>query len=83
MKNKPKFIFLQMGLEEENSVEDFNSLYLDCVTWETEQIYSDDLQFISIDFILERIKELERDVYMDSEYKKQRIKHLETQLNNL
>lgn len=59
MKNKPKFVFLQMGLEEENSVEDFNSLYLDCVTWESERIYSDDLQFISIDFILARIKELE------------------------
>lgn len=61
MKNIPKFIFLQMGLEEENSVEDFNSLHSDCVTWETEQIYSDDLKFISVDSILARIKELEDD----------------------
>ena len=81
MKNKPKFIYLQIGLEEEGSVEDFNSLYLDCVTWETEQIYSNDLQFISCDFILARIKELEKDKYIGSQDKKQRIKELKNLLN--
>jgi hypothetical protein len=59
MKNIPNKIYLQVGLEEEFSVEDFNSLERDFVTWESNQIYSDDLQFISVDFILARIKELE------------------------
>jgi hypothetical protein len=59
MKNIPKHIYLQVGLEKEGSVEDFNSLATDFVTWESEQIFPDDLQFISVDFILARIKELE------------------------
>jgi len=60
MKNIPNRIYLQVGLEEEDSVEDFNNLQRDFVTWESNQIYNDDLQFISVDFILARIKELER-----------------------
>lgn len=51
-----------MGLEEEDSVEDFNNLERDFVTWESNQIYSDDLQFISVDFIFSRIKELETEI---------------------
>ena len=62
MKNSPKKIFLQMGLEETDSVEDFNMLERDFVTWESSQIYSDDLQFISVDFIFARIKELEAEL---------------------
>ena len=80
MKNKPKFIFLQMGLEKEGSVEDFNNLERDFVTWESNQIYADDLKYISVDFIFSRIKELETDKYIDSEHKKQRIKELKNLL---
>lgn len=68
MKNKPKFIFLQMGLEKEGSVEDFNSLARDFVTWEDEQIYSDDLKFLSIDFVFARIKELEIELNKSIEF---------------
>lgn len=55
-----------MGLEKEDSVKDFNTLERDFVTWESNQIYNDDLQFISVDFILARIKELEdnREIYI-------------------
>lgn len=80
MKNKPKFIYLQMGLEEEDSVGDFNTLARDFITWEDHQIYSDDLQFISVDFIFSRIKELEKDTYIDEDHKRQRIKELKNLL---
>lgn len=59
MRNIPNRVYLQIGLEKEGSVEDFNSLATDFVTWESEQIFPDDLQFISVDFILARIKEIE------------------------
>lgn len=49
-----------MGLEKEDSVEDFNTLERDFVTWESNQIYNDDLQFISVDFILARIESLKQ-----------------------
>lgn len=61
MKNIPTKIFLQMGLEETDSVEDFNMLERDFVTWESNQIYSDDLQFISVGFIFARIMELKKE----------------------
>jgi hypothetical protein len=59
MKNQPNKIFLQIGLEKEGSVEDFNSLVTDFVTWESERIFSDDLHYISVSSVLARIKELE------------------------
>ena len=60
MKNKPKFIYLQTGLEDNAEIcEDFNDLQTDCITWCADEIYKDDLKYISVDFILARIKELE------------------------
>lgn len=76
MRNLPNKIYLQVGLEKEGSVEDFAKLSTDFVTWESKKIFSDDLEFISVNSILSRIKELEKDVYIDSEHKRQRIKEL-------
>lgn len=81
MRNKPKFIHLQTGLEDNAEIcEDFNDLQTDCITWCVDEIYEDDLKYISIDFILARIKELKRDVYIDGEHKRQRIKELRSLL---
>lgn len=75
MRNQPKFIYLQTGLEDNAEMcDDFNEL--DGISWCADKIYKDDLQFISVDFILARIKELETDKYIDSEHKKQRVKEL-------
>ena len=79
MKNIPNRIYLQTGLED-NGETCSNFEELDMVSWCTDKIYSDDLQYISVDFILSRIKELETDKYIDSEHKKQRIKELKNLL---
>lgn len=56
MKNKPKFIYLQTGLADNAEMcEDFNDLQTDCITWCADNIYSDDLRYISIDFIFAEI----------------------------
>lgn len=61
MKNIPKKIFLQTGLEEYGETcEDFETL--SNLSWCSDKIYSDDLTFISVDFILARIKELESEM---------------------
>lgn len=79
MKNQPNRIYLQTGLEDNAEMcADFNEL--DGISWCADKIYNDDLQFISIDFIFSRIKELETDKYIDSEHKKQRIKELKNLL---
>jgi hypothetical protein len=84
MKNQPNKIFLQVGLEKEGSVEDFNSLATDFVTWESERIYSDDLEYVSISSILSRIKELEKGlVYEDSTFDRNMIKMQINTLKNL
>lgn len=57
MKNVPNKIYLQIGVG--HDIEDFNELDKDFITWSSDMIYNDDLQFISVDFILARIKELE------------------------
>jgi aldehyde:ferredoxin oxidoreductase len=72
MKNQPKFIYLNIGADGE--VEDFKTLSE--VTWCEDRVNDDDLEFISVSSILARIKELEKDVYIDSEHKKHRIKEL-------
>ena len=61
MKNIPRFIFLQTGIEDcGETCNDFDSLNM--VSWCAKSIYSDDLQYISVDFILARIKELQTDI---------------------
>lgn len=59
MKNQPNKIFLQVGLEEEGALVDFNNLSTDFITWESERIYSDDLEYLAVSSVLARIKELE------------------------
>ena len=77
MKNIPKRIYLQTALEQYGETcEDFNDLNEGLMSWCSDKIYSDDLTFISVDFILARIKELEKDPYIDDEYRKHRIKEL-------
>lgn len=91
MKNSPKKIFLQLGLEETDSVEDFNMLERDFVTWESNQIYSDDLQFISVDFIFARIQELKVEIKeldtgsssMANGFKLNRLRGIKKELENL
>lgn len=59
MKNIPNRIFLQTGLEGYGETcSDFKDLQTDCITWCADKIYKDDLEYISVDFILLRIKEL-------------------------
>lgn len=56
MKNIPKFIYLQAGLEDNTEMcEDFNEL--SGISWCVDKIYSDDLSFISVSFLHEKIKE--------------------------
>jgi aldehyde:ferredoxin oxidoreductase len=72
MKNKPEKIYLNLGTN--GGVEDFKTLSE--VTWCEDRVNDDDLCYISVSSILARIKELEKDVYIDSEHKKHRIKEL-------
>lgn len=59
MKNIPKRVFLQTGMEDCGELcDDFDEL--DMVTWCSDNVYSDDLEFISVDFISARIKELKQ-----------------------
>lgn len=60
MKNKPKFVYLQTGVG--HKIDNFNELDRDFVTWSADKIYSNDLQFLSVDFILARIKEIEEEL---------------------
>lgn len=77
MKNIPNRIYLQTALEEHGETcDDFNDLQTDYISWCADKIYSDDLVFISVGFILARIKELEKDPYIDDEHRKHRIKEL-------
>lgn len=55
MKNIPKFIYLQTGVG--HDITDFNELDSDFVNWSSDKIYSDDLAFISISFLREKIEE--------------------------
>lgn len=60
MKNQPKFIYLQTGLEEYGETfEDFEELDSNLISWRADKIYSDDLEYISVFSVLARIKELE------------------------
>lgn len=57
MKNIPTRIYLQTGLEDnEETCDDFNKL--DGISWCSDKIYSDDLEYVSVSFISRRIKEL-------------------------
>ena len=61
MKNIPKFIYLQAGLEQYGeSCEDFNEL--DNISWCVDKIYGDDLKFISVDLISAQIEKLEMEL---------------------
>jgi hypothetical protein len=63
MKNQPKFIYLQTGLEEYGEVcEDFNTLDSSSISWCADKIYEDDLQFISVSFISRQIEEIEEEL---------------------
>lgn len=60
MKNEPNKIFLQTALKEYGETfEDFNELDESLMSWCSDKIYEDDLQYISSNFISARIKELE------------------------
>lgn len=57
MKNIPKFIYLQSGLEQyRESCEDFNEL--DNISWCVDKIYGDDLQFVSVSYLLAEIHKM-------------------------
>ena len=59
MKNTPQKIFLQTGLKEyQETCEDFKELNSSLISWCSDKIYEDDLEFISVNFIFARIKEL-------------------------
>lgn len=65
MKNIPHKIYLQTGLENNAEMcDDFNEL--DGISWCADKIYKDDLQYISVDFIFSRIKELETEYYSEN-----------------
>lgn len=65
MKNIPNKIYLVLGTD--SGVEDFKTLQ--DVTWCSNKIYDDDLEFLSISSISARIKELEAEIENeDSEY---------------
>lgn len=65
MKNIPNKIHLVLGAD--GGAEDFKTLQ--DVTWCSDKIYYDDLEFISVSSILARIKELEAEIENeDSEY---------------
>jgi hypothetical protein len=56
MKNQPKFIYLQTGLEEYGEVcEDFNTLDSSSISWCADKIFDDDLKYISVDFLFAEI----------------------------
>lgn len=64
MKNIPNRIFLQTGLEDYGETcSDFKDLQTDCITWCADKIYKDDLEYISVDFILAKIEELKNKKY--------------------
>lgn len=68
MKNIPNRIYLQTGLKDNAEMcEDFNEL--DGISWCADKIYSDDLQFVSVDFILAEIEKLKKNtVYGEINY---------------
>lgn len=83
MKNQPKFIYLQTGLEDcGETCSDFDEL--DMVSWCTDKIYSDDLQYISVYFIFSRIKELETELDNENSiYPEHNCKVIINELKNL
>jgi hypothetical protein len=59
MKNQPKFIYLQTGLEEYGEVcEDFNTLDSSSISWCADKIFDDDLQYVSVFSVLAEIDKL-------------------------
>lgn len=57
MKNIPQKIFLQTGLEDNAEIcEDFNEL--SDISWCADKIYSDDLEFISVSYLLAEIHKM-------------------------
>jgi len=56
MKNIPKNIFLVTGTD---GAQDFEELSE--VTWSEDRIYDSDLQFVSIDFLREKVEELKNE----------------------
>lgn len=57
MKNTPPKIYLQVGLEQYGeSCNDFNEL--SNISWCADKIYGDDLQFISVSYLLAEIHKL-------------------------
>ena len=80
MKNIPNKIHLVLGTD--SGVEDFKTLQ--DVTWCSDKIYDDDLEFISVDFISARIKELEAEIENeDSEYSITNCRFAIKELKNL
>ena len=58
MRNSPKFIYLQTGLEDNSEIcEDFYDLQTDFITWCADKVHSDDLEYISVSFLREKIEE--------------------------
>ena len=80
MKNIPNKIPLVLGAA--GGVEDFKTLQ--DVTWCSDKIYDDDVEFISVDFISARIKELESEIENeDSEYSITNCRFAIKELKNL
>jgi hypothetical protein len=83
MKNQPKFVYLQTGLEEcGETCSDFDEL--DMVSWCADKIYSDDLKYVSVFSVLARIKELEKEIENeDSVYSEASCRFRIDELKNL
>lgn len=58
MKNQPNKVYLQLGLEDNGETcDDFNEL--NEISWCADKIYEDDLEYVSITFLRELIKDEE------------------------
>ena len=69
MKNIPQKIYLQTALEEYGETcEDFNEL--SDLSWCSDKVFNDDLEFISVDFILAEIDKLKDYANSSDEYEK-------------
>lgn len=85
MENSPKRIFLQIGIEGKNyNTTDYNDLDKSSMTWCEDEIFESDLEFISVSFILARIKELEQEIENeDSTYSEASCRFRIDELKNL
>lgn len=82
MKNQPDKIYLQLGLEDNGETcEDFNELH--DISWCSDKVYSDDLEYISVDFILRRIKELEIQLINTNPKRKETVLRRQEVINEL